>query len=167
MATLFWRRRLPSSSKATYSSSSGWPQKMTTRGFWFLFILCFSDNWATLTAVMKLALPSKPLEIWLMPTCLGEAHAVKLTDGDVGHSGQDVADFSALRDVQLNSAADGVSRGVEATYLLPAMDMTPRVFSGFCCILTSQMLVAASFWLSHRDGAKSPFLLYSELSKLQ
>ena len=52
------------------------------------------------------------------------------------------------------------------TYLFPACDMTARVFSGFCCSLTSQMLVAASFWLSHLEGAKSPFLLYSELSRL-
>lgn len=44
--------------------------------------------------------------------------------------------------------------------------MTPIVFSGFWFSLTSQMLVAASYWLSQRDGAKSPLRLYSELSIL-
>ena len=50
------------------------------------------------------------------------------------------------------------------TYLLPAMLRTPTVLSGFYRVLDSAMIVAASCWLSQREGAKSPFLLHSELS---
>ena len=67
IATLFYLRRLPRRSNSTCSSSSGCPQKMTTRGFAFLFIRCLSESWATLTAVIKLPFPSrKAKESWLI-----------------------------------------------------------------------------------------------------
>jgi hypothetical protein len=44
--------------------------------------------------------------------------------------------------------------------------MIPSVFSGFYWVFASQMMFAASYWLSQREGAKSPFLDHSELSML-
>lgn len=52
------------------------------------------------------------------------------------------------------------------TYVFPAIVITPTVFSGFDWVFVPKMTLTASDWALRREGAKSPFLMYSELSTL-
>lgn len=98
---------------------------------------------------------------------LNRGYKIGLTvDLDVVDAVDQVTWLVGLSQSQLRSVVNQilVKLNKEATYLLPAMLSTPTLLSGFSWVLMLAMTVAASCWLSHLEGAKSPFRFHSELS---